>query len=132
MGHALEAGGSVARGSGLPGSGGFQRERDGVDAPALVGGHRVALALEHVAEMRVAPRAPDLGPQHAQRPVLDQHHGIVAAGLVEAWPATMGLELLPRAEQLGAARAAPVHALSLGVGVLAGPRRLSARLPEYS
>src|SRR5262252_1385055 len=81
--------------------------------------------------MRVALRAPDLGPHHAQRPVLDQHHGVVAAGLVEARPATVGLELLPRAEQLGAARAAPVHALGLGIGVLAGPRRLGAGFPEY-
>src|SRR6266702_1712241 len=110
---------------------GLQGERDGVDAPALIGRHRVALALEHVAEMRVAPRAPDLGADHAQRTVLDQLDGVVAGRLVEARPATVGLEFLPRAEQLGTAGTAPVHALDLGVGVLTGPRRLGARFPEY-
>src|SRR5215471_17801274 len=110
---------------------GLQGERDGVDAPALIGRDRVALALEHVAKVGVADRAPDLGTHHAQRAILDQRHSVVAGWLVEARPATVGLELLRRAEQFGTARTTPVHALGLGVGVLTGPRRLGARFPEY-
>src|SRR5262249_46961077 len=85
----------------------------------------------HVAEVRVTARAPDLGPHHAQRPVLDQHDGVVAAGLVEAGPAAVRLEFLPRTEQLGTARAAPVHPSGPGACVRTGPRRLGARFPEY-
>jgi CubicO group peptidase (beta-lactamase class C family) len=55
---------------------GLQRQRDRVDAPALVGGDVVALAGEHVAQVRVAPGAARLGPGHPERPVLDQHHCI--------------------------------------------------------
>src|SRR5215472_4127149 len=109
----------------------LQGERDGVDAPALVGRDRIALALEHVAEVGVAGCAPDLGAHHAQRAILDQRHSVVAGRLVEARPATVGLELLRRAEQSGAARTAPVHALDLGVCELTGPWRLGTGLPEY-
>src|SRR5258708_32638320 len=81
--------------------------------------------------MGAAPLAPDLGPYRAQRAVFDQFHGVAAGRLIEARPAAVGLEFLPRTEQLGTARAAPVHALDLGVGVLTGPGRLGARFPEY-
>src|SRR5215472_1367690 len=127
MAASLEAGGGVRS----PARRGLQGERDGVDAPALVGRDRVALALEHVAKVGVAGRAPDLRAHHAQRAILDQRHRVVAGWLVEARPATVGLELLRRAEQFGTARTAPVHALDLGVCVFTGPWRLGARLPEY-
>src|SRR6478672_5371031 len=109
----------------------FQGERDGIDAPALVGGHLVTLALEHVPEVGVATGAPDLGSGHAQRAVLDQHHSVAAGRLVETRPAAVGLELLPRPEELGAARPAAVHALGLGIGIFAGPGRLRARLAQH-
>src|SRR5262249_15547795 len=86
----------------------LERERDRVDAPPLVGGHRVALALEDVTEVRAAGRAPDLGAQLPERAVLEQHHGVIAGGLVEAGPAAVGLELRVRAEQLSPAGAAAV------------------------
>src|SRR5579859_3992601 len=81
--------------------------------------------------MGVTPLAPDLGADHAQRPVLDQLHGVAARWLVEARPAAVGLEFLRRAEQLRTAGTAPVHAFGLGVGVLTCPWRLGPRLPEY-
>src|SRR5215469_13505958 len=110
---------------------GFQRERHGVDAPALVGGHLIALALEDVAEVGVAARAPDLGPDHAERAVLDQHHRVVAGGLVEAGPAAMGLELLLGPEQLSPAGTAPVHPFGLGGRVLARPGCFGPSFPQY-
>jgi len=45
---------------------GVQGQRDGVDAPALVGGRRVAFAGEDMAEVGVARRAPRLDPDRAE------------------------------------------------------------------
>ena len=109
----------------------FERKGDGVDAPPLVGGHLVTLALEHVPEVGVAAGAARLGALHAHRPVLDQHDRVVGGRLVEAGPAAVRLELRVRPEQLGAAGPAAVHALGLGVGVLARPRRLGPRLAQH-
>src|SRR6266567_282859 len=108
----------------------FERQGDRVDAPPLIGRHVVALALEDVPEMGVAVRAPGLGPDPAQRAVLDQHHRVAFLGLVEARPATVRLELGVRGEQLGAARSAAVDAAGLGVGVLAGEGSLGACLAQ--
>src|ERR1700730_9425102 len=81
--------------------------------------------------MRVAVRAPDLGPDPAEGAVLQQHHGVALGRLVEARPAAVGLELRVGGEQPRAAGPAVVDAAGLGVGVLAGERRLGARLPEH-
>ena len=50
---------------------GLQRERHRVDAPALVGWRREPFAGEHVPQVRVAPRAACLDPDHPERAVLD-------------------------------------------------------------
>src|SRR6266568_1002741 len=115
----------------LPVRPGFQGEWDGVDAPALVGGHLVALALEHVPEMGIAPCAADLGPDRAERTVLQQHHGVVAGGSVETRPAAMGFEFLAGPEQLRPAGTAAVDAFGLGIGVLTRPRRLGPCLAQH-
>src|SRR5436309_1939079 len=81
-------------------------------------------------EMGAAAGTAGLGAPHAEGIVLGQHDCIAVGGGVEARPAAVGLELLGRPEQLGAARPAAVDALGSGVGVLAGPRRLGAGLPE--
>lgn len=44
---------------------GLQGQRHRIDAPALVGGHVVTLALEHVAEVGAAGGAAHLDPDHA-------------------------------------------------------------------
>src|SRR5260370_25648691 len=109
----------------------LERQRDRVDAPPLVGRHLVAFALEDVAEVGVAVGAPHLGPDRAERPVLDQHDSVPLGRLVEAGPAAVGLELGVGGEQLGAAGAALIDAPRLGVGVFAGKWRLGARSPEH-
>ena len=48
----------------------FQVQGYGVDAPALVGGHLVTLAFEHVTEVGLAVGAADLDPPHAERIIL--------------------------------------------------------------
>src|ERR1700691_3050273 len=110
----------------------LEGQRYRVDAPPLVGGHLVALALEYVAQVRVARGARDLGADVAERAVLEHHDRVVFGWLVEAGPPAVRIELGVRAEQLGTARAAPVDALGLGVGVLALERRLRARLPQHA
>ena len=54
---------------------GDELQGDGVDAVALVRGRAVALALEHVAQVRIAGGAAHLDPVHAQGPVVDVAHG---------------------------------------------------------
>src|SRR5262245_34735362 len=119
---------AVARASGIRGR--LELQRDRVDAPSLIGRDLVAFALEDVAQMGVAIGAPHLGPDPAEGPVLEQDHGVADLGLIEAWPAAMRLELGIRTEQLGTARPADIDAIGLGVGVLAGERRLGAGLAQ--
>src|SRR5205807_2812001 len=88
----------------------FEAEADGVDAVALVGGGRVALAGEDVAEMGAAAGAADLGADHAEGAVLDQFDRLGVARVVEGRPAAVRVELGRRAEQLIAAGAALVDA----------------------
>src|SRR3984957_17043973 len=45
---------------------GLKGQRHRVDAPALVGRHVVAFAIEHVPKVPVAVSAPDLGPGPAE------------------------------------------------------------------
>src|SRR5690606_36383107 len=111
--------------------GGLEPQRDRVDAVAVVGGRRVALAVEDVPQVGVAARAADLGADHAVAAVLHQRHRVGVGRRVEARPAAVGLELGVRPEQLGAARPAAVDALRLGVDVLAGERALGARLAQH-
>src|SRR6266567_9432868 len=82
--------------------------------------------------MGVAAGAPDLGPDRAHGAVLEQHHGITIARLIEARPAAVRLELGVRGEEPGAARATPVDALGLGVCVLAGERSLRPGLAQHA
>ena len=110
---------------------GLEGHRDRVDAPPLVGRRLVPLAGEYVPEVRIAPRAPRLDPDHPVRPVLDQRDGVGRRRLVERRPPAMRLELGVRTEQLRPARPAPVDPGRLGVGVLTGERRLGPRLPQH-
>ena len=86
---------------------------DRVDAVPLIGGRRIALAGEHVAEVTVAVGAQHLHPAHAQRIVWQQDHRIGLDGVEERRPAAVRLEFLCAAEQFGAAGAAVVHALGM-------------------
>src|SRR5688572_9861004 len=100
----------------------IQLDRQAVDAvPGVLVGH--ALAPEHMAQVRVAPGAADLGAGHAHAPVLDLLHG-ARDGVVEARPAAVRVELRTALEQLGAARPAVVDALGLGADVFPAPRCL--------
>ena len=101
---------------------GDELQRDGVDAEALVSGRSVALALEHVAQVRIAGGAADLDPLHAQGPVVDVADGALRQRGPEGRPAAVRIELLVAGEQLGAAGPALVHARRVGVPVLAGVR----------
>src|SRR6185369_10229020 len=110
---------------------GYQFQGDRVDAVALVGRGRVALAFEDVPEVAVAGAAEHLDPLHAHRAVFAQQHRVRIGRVVERRPATVALELRVAAEQLGTARAALVDAGGLGVGVLTGERPLGPRLAEH-
>src|SRR5437588_2736545 len=70
--------------------------------------------------MAAAAPAQDLGPSHPEAAVLAQLDVLRHRRLVEARPAGPGLELRVRAEQLGAAGRAAVHAVVLDVDVFAG------------
>src|SRR5262245_37355453 len=54
----------------------LEGQADAVDAVPLVGGGGVALAVEAVAEVGVAPRTPNLDPLHAEAVVLNEPHGV--------------------------------------------------------
>src|SRR3954469_1628991 len=115
-------------GSGLSGS---ARDADRVDAVPLVGRGGVALALEAVAQVRAAVRAADLGPDAAERAVLDVLDPVLGQRCEERRPATVAVELLGAAEQLDAAGAAVVDTLGVVVPVLTGVRTLGSGLAEH-
>ena len=83
--------------SALAGRQGFQVEREGVHAVALVGG--AGTVVEDVAEVRPAAPAPHLNAHHAMRAVLDQLHGVGDDRLGEARPARAGVVLRGAVEQ---------------------------------
>lgn len=68
----------------------------------LVGGGRVAFALEDVPEMSTAVGADDLDPSHSQRSILMSGHGAGDAVKVGRPPAARG-ELVVRLVQRGVA-----------------------------
>src|SRR5262249_28333584 len=108
----------------------LEPERNRVDAPPLVRRHIVTFTFEHVPKMEVAVGAPYLGPDAAERTVLEQDDGVAFLRLVEARPAAMRLELGVRSEQLRTARAAYIDAAGLRVNILAGERGLNAGLAQ--
>ena len=110
---------------------GLEAQRDRVDAVALVGRGVVALALEDVPEVRAAVGAADLDALHAEGAVLDVLDRVAGQRGVERRPPAVRLELRVAAEELGAAGAAGVDALGLGVGVLAAEGRLGAGLAQH-
>src|SRR5689334_13185660 len=93
-------------------------ERARVDAVAHPGGP--GPVVEDMTEVPAARRTDDLGADHAVARVGTRLHRLEVRRLDEAGPARPGVELRLRAEELGAASRAPVHAGLLGVGV--GPR----------
>ena len=99
---------------------GNQRHRYRVDAVSLIGGRRIALALEYVAQVAVAIGTQHLDAVHAARVVGPQHDGVGVGRVEERRPAAMGFELLGATEDLRATGPALVDALGLGVGVLTG------------
>src|SRR5690625_2360424 len=105
----------------------LQGQYDRVDAVPGVGGRGVPLTVEDVAQVGVTGGAPDLGADHAHGTVLVQDDRFALGGVEEAGPPAVGLELLVRAEQFGAASPATVDALALGVDVGAAPRALGRR-----
>ncbi len=108
-----------------------QSQRNRVDAVPLVGGRRIALALEYMAEMAVAVGAEHLDAGHAHRVVASQDDRVRIRRIEERRPAAMGFELLGAAEQLGAARPALIDPFGLGVGVLADEGPLGARFAQH-
>jgi hypothetical protein len=82
----------------------LQGQRDAVDAVTLVGGGRVALALEHVAKVGVTPRAPHLGADHAERAVDDVAHAVFGQQGEERGPPAVRFLPSPRLEGTGAYR----------------------------
>src|SRR5690606_34309423 len=111
--------------------GGLQPQRDAVDAVPLVGGGRVSLTLEDMAQVRAAAGAAHLRAHHAVRAVLHQLHRVGVLRVVEGRPSAVRLELGLGGEQLGTAGAAGVDALGLGVGVLPREGGLGGRLAQY-
>src|SRR3954447_2248104 len=79
-------------------------------------------------EMGASVGTTDLRAEHSVLAVLDVLDPAVIDRLVEARPATVGVELRLGIEQLRAAHDAVVRARLLGVPVLAGERPLGARL----
>src|ERR1700739_4182724 len=97
-----------------------QRQRDRVDAVALVGRRGVALSGEYVAQVAVAVCAQHLGARRAERMIGTQDHRIGVCRVEKRRPAAVGLEFLCAAEQFGAAGPALIDAFGFGVGVLTG------------
>src|SRR5689334_16670034 len=115
---------------GVGASGGLRVEldREAVDAVAGVL-RRHVLAAEHVAQVGVAVGAADLGAGHAVGEIVDLFDR-ARDGVVERRPAAVRVELVVARVEGGAARAALVHALGLGVDVLPGPGGLGAGLAQ--
>src|SRR3954465_8577839 len=95
----------------------FQRQAYRVDAPPLIGGDVIALALEHMPQVRATVGASRLGAHHSEGSVLDQIDRVVLGGFVERRPSAMTLELGVGSEKLLTTRTAVVDADGLGVGV---------------
>src|SRR5690606_5466570 len=110
---------------------GLQAHADRVHAVALVRRGVVALALEHVAQVRAAVGAEDLGAGPAQGVVRAVLHPVLGQRGVEGRPPAVALELRLAPEQLTAAGSAGVDALGLGVGVLTDERTLRAGLAKH-
>src|ERR1035437_1766052 len=100
-----------------------------VDAEPLAGGPRAV--AEHVAEVRAALPAPDLGPHAQETPVLVQRHGAGHGRLGEAGPAGARVELRVGREQRGRAGRAAVDPVVVAVDVRAGEGTLGAGLAEH-
>src|SRR5690348_10347636 len=79
--------------------------------------------------MRVAAGAPDLDPRHAEAAVLDLLDR-AGDGVVEGRPAAVRVELVVARVERRAAGPALVHAVDLGVDILAGPGCLGPGLAE--
>src|SRR6185437_3021183 len=84
--------------------------------------------VEQVAEVAAALGAVNLGPTHVVARVDVGFHGIGSQRSEEARPARTGIELRVRVEQRLAAAHALVHAVLLGVPVLAGEGPFGALL----
>src|SRR2546426_11796166 len=97
--------------------GSLQPECGRVDAVSLPCGEWTV--VEQVPEVRAAPTAPNLGPDHAVGRVGGELKARLARRLGEARPPRAGIELRVGAEQLGPARPALVDAFVLRVDVLA-------------
>lgn len=105
---------------------GRKLEANAVDAVPLVGGGRVAFALEYVPEVAAAVGADDLDAGHAQRSVLVPGHGAGDAVEVGGPPAARR-ELVARLVQWGVAAGAGVDSrLGRVLVELAGARSLCA------
>ena len=101
-------------------------QRDGIDAVAFAG--RGGAVVEDVAQVRVAPAAPDLDAFHAVATVGLRFDMLLARRRAKARPTTAGVELRPGKEQHLPATHAAVCAVGFRVAVLAGERRLGAGL----
>src|SRR5690606_13386681 len=95
-----------------------------------VAGRRAEAVGEDVAQVRPAAGAAHLGAQLAQAVVVEQLDGVGPYRLVEARPATAGVELRPRGEQLVAAGPARVAPGAVLVEQLARPGPLRRRLAQ--
>ena len=104
-------------------------ERGGVDAVALMRGRRAI--LEHVTQMRVAPRALHFRPPHAVAVVGLHLDVFIFRRIPEARPACAGFKLLLRMKEISAATNAAEHSILMDVPILAGESALGAAMPRH-
>jgi hypothetical protein len=101
-----------------------------VDTVPLVGGRRVALALEHMSQVASAVGAHDLRPLHSKSAVGVSGHS-AGNGIEESGPATARLELMLCGVNRCVAAGAAIGAGARGVlVVLARERRFGAFVTE--
>src|SRR5512144_1015751 len=118
----------------LPGAGPWRDspraevERRGVHAVPQA--RRLRTVLEHVAEVRAAAPALDLGARHEEARVLPRLHAPGRGRRGEARPAGAGLELRLRLEQRVAATGARVGSRPVVIPVLARERALRSLLAQ--
>lgn len=103
---------------------------DGIDAVAQIGGSAIALSFKDVAQVTATGGTSNFGSLATQTQVLDVQHAVFCQGCIEAWPATVRVELRGAAKELSVAGLAGIDALCLGIGVLTKEGRFSTCLPQ--